>query len=285
MIVDFADVARLHKGFRLIQRCIRHAIDPQTYSILFATVYIVDYNNKPCLLVHHRMEASMRNETHDVVVCFDDENIVACSCSCKVGGWKDHRIICVHVLPVIYQITLLLFDGMAEHVIVELSNHWRSITGTAREVSENDLAEIKNNILTIISASHLNLPEYNDNTTIEELLHSFNVGTEKAKRVIVPPRNPTILGPLRLQDFSSIYKRAENIINGVNVRYDNENNNFENNDTNDGHEDDSRNDESSIHHCNITPINTTTYQHIAKHIASLINIFASTNNTNTFIRG
>jgi hypothetical protein len=49
MIVDFADIARLHEGFRLIQRCIGHAIDPQTYSILFATGYIVDYNNKPFL--------------------------------------------------------------------------------------------------------------------------------------------------------------------------------------------------------------------------------------------
>jgi hypothetical protein len=78
---------------------------------------MVDYNNKPCLLVHHRMEASMRNKTHEVVVCFDDKDIVACSCSCKVGGWKDHRIIFVHVLPVLYHMTLILFDGMAEHVI------------------------------------------------------------------------------------------------------------------------------------------------------------------------
>jgi hypothetical protein len=53
MIVNFAERARLIKGFRLVQRCIRRGFHPQTCSILFADGNVVIYNDLPCLMVHH----------------------------------------------------------------------------------------------------------------------------------------------------------------------------------------------------------------------------------------
>jgi hypothetical protein len=96
MIVDFAEQARINTGFRLVHRCMRHGIDPQTYSILFSKCHIVTYNNEPCILVHHRMEASMRQISYKVMVCFNKEDIVACSCECKVVDGRNTNTLCTH---------------------------------------------------------------------------------------------------------------------------------------------------------------------------------------------
>jgi hypothetical protein len=67
----------------------------------------------------------------------------------------------------------------------------------------------------IIAASQQNSPD-DDNTTIEDILEKYSVGTEHAKKPILPPKDPSVLGPLRDVDFSSIQMRASNIINRKN---------------------------------------------------------------------
>jgi hypothetical protein len=62
-IILFAEAARLHSGYRLVWRCIRHAIDPQTHSIVEASGYVVEYDGELCLLINHNIKASMKSNT------------------------------------------------------------------------------------------------------------------------------------------------------------------------------------------------------------------------------
>ena len=52
------------------------------------------------------------------------KKIIATRCQCHAGGEKEERVVCVHNLPLLYQLTLLLDDGLAEHLLVELCSRW-----------------------------------------------------------------------------------------------------------------------------------------------------------------
>jgi hypothetical protein len=205
MLVKIAHAARVHEGFCLLLRTLQHSLDPQTESILAALGHIAIYDNKLSFVVHHRVKALMRSEVYDVSVGFDDERIICCGCKCKAGGENKEKIICVHVLPVIYQISLLCYDGLADNIVVEIAHHWRRL---APQIENNETRTIiKKYLLVILSACQQNIPE-DDNVTIEELLETFSVGTEKRRQIIRPPVSLDTLCPLRDLDMRSIQKRA-----------------------------------------------------------------------------
>jgi hypothetical protein len=215
MIVRFSQLARVHSGFRLVRLCLCHAVDPQTVGILNTSGHVSLHNHKPCLLVHHRIRASMRQITYDISVAFDDEEIIACTCGCKSGGEGQQKIVCVHILPVIYEITLLLFDGLADNIVCEISHAWKNISSNNATINEEERKKIKSNLITIITASQLNVPDDSDHLSIEELLDNFNVGTERRKLAPQPPPNMSVLAPLRQLDVRSVNKRAHDRINRI----------------------------------------------------------------------
>ena len=54
-------------------------------------------------------------------VAITNDSLLYCACSCECGGRGDERAVCVHVLPLLYKISLLLVDGLAEHILLELN--------------------------------------------------------------------------------------------------------------------------------------------------------------------
>ena len=83
--------------------------DPARPSILNTGGKVVIYNNKVCLNLKQEIKALMKNDKYQVEVTFNNSEIVSCSCNCKAGGYDKDKIMCVHVLPVLLQYTILLF--------------------------------------------------------------------------------------------------------------------------------------------------------------------------------
>jgi hypothetical protein len=142
-IVGFARACRVDPegGDRLLVRCVRHATCSQTDKVKKTTCHVVDFDRNPCLLVHHRMRASMKQNIYRCSICFNEETIIACMCDCKAGCEGNGRVVCVHILPIIYQITLLLFDELAHDILVEYANRWRTLHDAA--FIEENKCEIK----------------------------------------------------------------------------------------------------------------------------------------------
>ena len=61
-------------------------------------------------------------------VAFSVDDLVACQCSCRCGAEKDECILCVHSLALMMDLMLLLFDGLAQNILLELrdriQNDW-----------------------------------------------------------------------------------------------------------------------------------------------------------------
>jgi hypothetical protein len=87
------------------------------------------------------------------------------------------------VLPVLYQITLLCFDGFSDHIIIELAHQWRRIYSMIEKTDNPQKGRIRiaKTLVTLLSSSQQNLPENENVTCIEELLENFYVGTERKK--------------------------------------------------------------------------------------------------------
>ena len=122
----------------------------------------------------------------------DKNGLLCCKCSCECGGEDDEKIVCVHVLSVIMKLSHLLFDGLAEHLLVELSSIWGKTTPPFKSKKQEESTQY--NIYDLMcSVSTDNIDErYLDGSdkSISELLTKFNVGTENKR--IYPGHHHTI---------------------------------------------------------------------------------------------
>jgi hypothetical protein len=98
-------------------------MDPAAPSILNASGYISLYNKEQvAMTLHHTVKASMKNDVYSIKVCFTKEELVSCNCTCKAGAFGIERVLCVHILPVLYSVTQLMFDGLSAHFLGQFSS-------------------------------------------------------------------------------------------------------------------------------------------------------------------
>jgi hypothetical protein len=125
MISYFAKNARVDSGERLMKRAIRHSLDTKTPPILHAQGCIIEHHGEIGLVIDVKIAASMKDDVYNVKVGFTASKLLGSACDCKAGsdtGSNSGKHICVHCLPVLYKFTLLLFSGLAEHVLVKLAS-------------------------------------------------------------------------------------------------------------------------------------------------------------------
>jgi hypothetical protein len=185
LLVKFANGSRAHEGLRLLKRSVRHAIDPVTPDIMAGTLMVCEFRGQIGIGLFHKVQASMRGIVCDTAVVFTKEDLVACRCSCRCGSSDGERIVDVHPLALIYQLVLLLFDGLAENLLVELRS---------RLQSEEENEWNKQSVLALMSAAGKGT--IGPNFSVEEILQCFTVGTDLTKRSPGRP-NAKDLGLLR----------------------------------------------------------------------------------------
>jgi hypothetical protein len=212
IIIKFAEGSRIHKAYRLLRRCLRHASDPLFPCFTNANLNIIEHNNEVGINIEHEVRASMSQQQYKVEVAFTKTNLLACRCTCKAGASdsKNGRSMCVHVLPLIYKLAELLFEGLAEHILINLTSIINQITNDNELLSSEDKNKLKSNVCTLIEATTNDIERHkSSDSTLLELVESFQVGTEKPKfqaRVL----DVNKLGTLRNLDFSSTIKVASN---------------------------------------------------------------------------
>ena len=106
MCVEIANNSRIDSGYRLLMRCVRHAVDSKAYNIDRAKFFL-NSDGKIVLLLENNIPASMRNNVYKTYCAIDEDGkLVACKCNCQCGSVDNERVTCVHVLPVAYQFSI-----------------------------------------------------------------------------------------------------------------------------------------------------------------------------------
>lgn len=140
-------------------------------------------------------------------VIFTKDVIVSCTCTCKCGSHDDQRVVCVHILPIIYKITLLMYRGLAEHMLVEFRVHFQSRDLLTYDNSQ--LCILKQAIL-ILKKATIKYSLDDDTKNFGSLLESFAVGTDRSKRIKLT-RNPSTMIPFCTMDHRSLKKSFKKV--------------------------------------------------------------------------
>jgi predicted transcriptional regulator len=123
IIRQFAQGSRVGTGFRLCKRAVRHAMDPKSIDICTCSGQVFETeNNKIGLVTTHKVKASMKQAVYNVQVALTSTDLLACTCTCKAGSVDQEKIVCVHILPVMFQIGQIMWKGLSKHLLVEISN-------------------------------------------------------------------------------------------------------------------------------------------------------------------
>lgn len=193
-LLKFCNGSRVDDGQRLAFRAIRHSNDPNADSAFNARCELSEKDGEMVMTMHHNMYASFKSERYETSVAFRKDAIVACKCGCPAGAElreKHDQHVDVHVVPVIYLLVLLLFDGLAYDLLVNLAERWKPSDDTnPRAKSVCDAIDL----LTIAAGEEAVTQR---NSKASERLVRFAVGTEKSKLRTPPPRSTDTLGPLR----------------------------------------------------------------------------------------
>jgi hypothetical protein len=124
----------------LIKRAVRHLMDPKSIDIQECKGQVFEVDNKIGLVISHQIKASMKTAIYNVTVALTCTNLLACTRACKAGS-MNKKIVCVHILPVIFQIGQLMWRGLSEHMLVEFANFFQG---------ENNIYLAKNNFLSTL---------------------------------------------------------------------------------------------------------------------------------------
>ena len=161
------------------------------------------------IILQNEVAASMKGDAfYASSIAVTRNSMAATSCTCKAGSQGLNRGVCVHNLPLILQLVLLLVDGLTNHILVELCHRW----STHLESKIDGLGKIdmcKKAILTLMKANGSENTSSLLHLSIKEILEKFNVGTEKAKSFAYSEPKDSELVPLRLLDLSSDNLKAK----------------------------------------------------------------------------
>ena len=62
--------------------------------------------------------SSIKYAVYNVKAAFTGKQLLKAGCQCHVGGDDKGRAVCVHTLPILYQLTMFLDDGLAKIILV-----------------------------------------------------------------------------------------------------------------------------------------------------------------------
>lgn len=212
LFIKFADGSRVDSGYRLLMRCIRHAFDSKTPSLDKNTAMLILHQGDVGIHLNANIPASMEKKVYQTGIAVTSTDILCCKCTCQCGSQGKERIVCVHNLPLLMLLTLLLFEALAEHILLELAACMSAEFWDKSVWSDHDIDSMKQSIITLMEAAGEPVGKHNYEKSIDDLLSRFFVGTEQRKkwkqRIRAPPK-PSELCPINKVKFFSSAKIAK----------------------------------------------------------------------------
>lgn len=219
MIINFAENSRVQSGeatgFRLLERCVRHGHDPRMPSLFYSKADIIELEDGSIgLVITSKVPASMRGVIYSTTTAHTANQLLAAECDCKSGSKEEEKIVCVHNSTIPYGVTKLMYEGLAEHILIELTS---CIALLFEKWSEDTKSSARASIILLMEAAGVSVNEYEKQVmTIDALLDRFVTGTEKEKtwgqgvsKFVCCPKP----GPIREMCFDSPAKKAKHLKN------------------------------------------------------------------------
>ena len=115
--IEFANKSRFDSGYRLLERCVRHAFDSRMPSMSDKCATIIEHDGEIGIKIDFNLPASMKDNVYSAGVAATGSAILCSKCECRSGAKLGEKVVCVHILPILMKLSLLLFEGLAENIL------------------------------------------------------------------------------------------------------------------------------------------------------------------------
>jgi hypothetical protein len=146
-------------------------------------------------MIENDIPASMKEKIYAAKAIFTKESLVCCSCTCHCGACEEEAVTCVHILPLRFQLALLLMNGLAENLILELFPLIRDGHAVVGEQDEMRMRKALYHRLVVSSYPKANEILHRDEKLFN-VLQSFAVWTECFKQNNVSAPDPKMLSAI-----------------------------------------------------------------------------------------
>ena len=92
----------------------------------------------------------MKSTEYNTFATSNKDALLACKCDCQCGASGVEAVVCVHILPLIFQLALLLVQGIAENILLEL--HARFDENVEDKFCHTEIKCMKNSVQTLMIA-------------------------------------------------------------------------------------------------------------------------------------
>jgi hypothetical protein len=151
----------------------------------------------------------MKAQVYDTTIAITVNNMLATKCRCKSGSKDGDRVVCIHNLPVAYKVTELLYDGLAEHILLELTSY---IASLCQQWANDIKSLVKESVMTLMEAAGDMISCADQSIQLDYQLEQFLTGTEKAKVWGLPIKmNSSVQGPIDMLCLDSLAKKAKKL--------------------------------------------------------------------------
>ena len=142
MFIDFVQKSRVDDGYRLLMRCVRHAFDSRCKSLdKVVGTLVLDGEGDVGVRIGSDVPASMKNNIYATEVVATARHLLCCKCTCQCGSQDTQNITCVHILVLLYLLTMLLMEDLAEHLLIALASR---VSGSIDNSPEDDEGDKQN---------------------------------------------------------------------------------------------------------------------------------------------
>jgi len=184
LLVKFASKSRVHSGLCLLKWAVCHAIDLLCPELLNDSIAIGSHNGKLFIAIKVKVCASMKTCLYETKIVFTSDALLAHLCSCQSGLEDLNQHACVHSFTKVYQLTLLLYDGLAENLLVKLLVTIRNLVLSKEQ--EMMLNEAVEKLMCTSGVQYVQ--DTNKNRRLVDILECFAVSTKIGKAVPHPPK-------------------------------------------------------------------------------------------------
>ncbi len=195
VLLEIAEGSHFDSSYQLLEHACCHTMDAKNPSLYYSNGKICELRGETCLLINDNVHASMKEQCYDCTAAVSHCGLVACKCNCKAGSISGNWHVEVHTVGHLQNVTLLLFDVLAENVLIELAAEWS--TRDPEYANEDERVEVIHAIQTLKGAAGLMVASASAGTSgrqnLAEMLVDFTVGTEQAKLSPPSPKETEII--------------------------------------------------------------------------------------------